>query len=99
MPVGDRCRSRVLARLLAHSGHRTHYSRANDDPAGWTATRAGVWVALLGHVSEPGRVCNGSHAYCWSRPSRCATAAASPRPATPPGFGAKILGMGQAFSR
>ena len=33
MPVGDRCRSRVLAPLLMHSGHRAHYSRAQTDPA------------------------------------------------------------------
>jgi hypothetical protein len=42
-----------------------------------------VWRLRQAHVSEPGSVCNSSHAHCWSRPSRCATAAASPRPATP----------------
>jgi hypothetical protein len=41
--VGGRFRSRVLACLLAHSGHRAHYSRANNDPAGWRATGAGFW--------------------------------------------------------
>src|SRR5215218_2557805 len=85
MPVGDRCRSRVLAPLLTHSGHRAHYSRAETDPQ-MKSHKDRVWDGLAappGHASEPGSVCNSSHAHCWSRPSRCATAAASPRPATP----------------
>jgi hypothetical protein len=56
-------------------------------PAGSGSSGRGVAARVGCHGGPlhggPRSVWNTSHAHCWSRPSRCATAVASPRPATP----------------
>jgi hypothetical protein len=87
-PIDSVAKGDVLVNVFGTSPDdpaRRQPTEVRMDVSAWAGqTGLGMaWAALLAHVLEPGSIWTRSHAHCWSRPRRWATAAASPRPATP----------------